>query len=137
MKALIIGAGICGPVTAMALERAGIPSIVYEAHDPATADVGSYLTVATNGLDGLMTLDVHQGVLDSSFPTPRTVLLSGTGKQLGIVAIGSTTRDAVHSRTIKRAHLHRALHAAATARGRTRLATGRSCRNRASARTCS
>jgi 2-polyprenyl-6-methoxyphenol hydroxylase-like FAD-dependent oxidoreductase len=117
MKALIIGAGVCGPVTAMALRRAGIESVVYEAHDPATADVGSYLTVATNGLDGLMALDVHQGVLDSSFPTPRTVLLSGTGKLLGTVAIGSTTSEAVYSRTIKRAHLHRALHEAATTRG--------------------
>ena len=43
MKAVIIGAGVCGPVTAMALQRAGIDAVVYEAHGPAT-DVGSYLT---------------------------------------------------------------------------------------------
>src|SRR5262245_37129558 len=117
MKALIIGAGVCGPITAVALRRAGIQSVVYEAHEPTTSDVGSYLTVATNGLDALATLDLHRGVLDASFPTPRTMLLSGTGKPLGVVPIGSTTPLAVCSRTIKRAHLHRALHEVAALRG--------------------
>ncbi len=31
-KALIIGGGIAGPVTAVALQRAGIESVVYEAY---------------------------------------------------------------------------------------------------------
>jgi 2-polyprenyl-6-methoxyphenol hydroxylase-like FAD-dependent oxidoreductase len=53
MKALIVGAGVCGPVTAMALERVGINVVVYDAHGPTAADAGSYLTVATNGLDAL------------------------------------------------------------------------------------
>ena len=30
--ALIVGGGIAGPVTAMALQRAGIDSVVYEAY---------------------------------------------------------------------------------------------------------
>src|SRR5262245_9446322 len=117
MKALIIGAGVCGPVTALALRRAGIESVVYEAHEPATSDVGSYLTVATNGLDDLATLDLHRGVLDAGLPTPQTMLLSGSGKPLGVVPIGSTTQVGPCSRTIKRAHLHRALYEAAALRG--------------------
>jgi len=109
MKALIIGAGVCGPVTAMALNRAGVHAVVYEAHQQSTTDVGSYLTVATNGLRALAALDAHTPVLDAGFPTPRTVLLSGSGKCLGTAPIGSTQDERFVSRTIKRAHLHHAL----------------------------
>jgi 2-polyprenyl-6-methoxyphenol hydroxylase-like FAD-dependent oxidoreductase len=61
-KALIIGGGIAGPVTAMALQRAGIESTVYEAHPTEAGDAGVFLTVAVNGLDALRTLDVHRPV---------------------------------------------------------------------------
>ena len=44
-RALIIGAGIAGPATAMALQRVGITATVYEAHPRTGAEVGSYLTV--------------------------------------------------------------------------------------------
>jgi 2-polyprenyl-6-methoxyphenol hydroxylase-like FAD-dependent oxidoreductase len=117
MKALIIGAGVCGPVTALALRRAGLDAAVYEAHARPTTDVGSYLTVATNGLHALAALDLRQAVVDVGFPTPRTVLLSGSGRHLGTVPIGSTGGDRDVSRTMKRAHLHRALHDQATGRG--------------------
>ena len=116
MKALIAGAGVCGPVTAMALQRAGVDAAVYDAHGPA-ADLGSYLTVASNGLDALRAIHAHEPVLKAGFPTPWTVLLSGSGRRLGRVAIGSTRpgRDASH--TIRRAHLHHALHEEARRRG--------------------
>jgi len=49
-KALIVGAGIAGPVAALALRRAGIDSVVYEAR-PGTGDgVGAMLAIAPNGL---------------------------------------------------------------------------------------
>ena len=57
MKALIIGAGVCGPVTAMALQRAGIDAVVYEPRPGGGR--GSYLTVATNGLDALRAIDAQ------------------------------------------------------------------------------
>ena len=67
MKALIVGAGVCGPVTAMALQQAGIAAEVFEARRPA-AEAGSYLTVATNGLDALRAIDAHGPVLAAGFP---------------------------------------------------------------------
>ena len=82
MTALVIGAGVCGPVTAMAQQRAGIDAVVYDAHGPTTADVGSYLTVATNGLDALRAIDAHGPMLEAGFPSSRTVLFGGTGKRL-------------------------------------------------------
>lgn len=48
--ALIIGAGIAGPVAAMALQKAGIESVVYEGHREPADGLGTFLTVATNGI---------------------------------------------------------------------------------------
>ena len=45
--ALIIGGGIAGPVTAMALQRAGIDSVVYEAYGRGSDGVGAFLTLAS------------------------------------------------------------------------------------------
>lgn len=117
MRAVVVGAGICGPVAAMALQRAGMEAVVYEAHRPTPADAGSYLTVATNGLDALRAIDAHQPVLNAGFPTARTVLLNGKGKTLGRVPIGSTRTDRDCSLTIRRSRLHRALHEEASRRG--------------------
>jgi FAD-dependent urate hydroxylase len=116
-KALIIGGGVAGPVTAMALQRAGIDAVVYEAHPQTTEEVGSYLTVATNGLDALRVIDADKPVLAEGFPTPTNVLLSSGGRRLGAVSNGGTLPDGTVSHTIKRARLYRALHQEATRRG--------------------
>ena len=51
--ALVIGGGIAGPTTALALQRAGLEPIVFEAYPRTSADVGSYFTITPNGLDVL------------------------------------------------------------------------------------
>ena len=117
VKALIAGGGVAGPVTAMALQRAGIEAVVYEAHVPTTGEAGSYLTVATNGLDALRAVDADGPVLAAGFPTPVNVLLSGSGRRLGVVSNGGRLADGTVSHTIKRARLYRALHDEAAARG--------------------
>ena len=117
VKALIAGGGIAGPVTAMALQRAGIEAVVYEAHVPGAGDAGSYLTVATNGLDALRAIDADRPVLAAGFPTPANVLLSGTGRRLGVVSNGGRLADGTVSHTISRPRLYRALHDEAAARG--------------------
>jgi 2-polyprenyl-6-methoxyphenol hydroxylase-like FAD-dependent oxidoreductase len=116
-KALIAGGGIAGPVTAMALQRAGIDAVVYEAHVPGADDAGSYLTVATNGLDALRAVGADKPVLAAGFPTPTNLLLSGSGRRLGSVSNGGTMPDGTVSHTVKRARLYRALHDQATDRG--------------------
>jgi 2-polyprenyl-6-methoxyphenol hydroxylase-like FAD-dependent oxidoreductase len=115
-KALIIGGGIAGPVTGMALERAGIESVVYEAYRE-TADVGSYLTVATNGLDALRAIDADRPVVSEGFATPEIVLRSGTGKVLGRVPTGGRLPDGTRTQTVKRPRLHRVLREEARRRG--------------------
>ena len=116
-RALVIGGGIAGPVTAMALEKAGFEAVVYEAQ-PASADrTGAFLTLASNGIDALRVLGADERVLAAGFPTPAITLRSGTGKRLGAVRTGRSADDGTESRTLRRADLHRALHQEVLARG--------------------
>ena len=101
----------------MALQRAGIGAVIYEAYDRPADFAGSFLNVASNGLDALRALDVDRNVLDDGFPTPHMVMWSGTGKRLGDVANGLTLPDGTTSITIKRGLLHRALRDEAMRRG--------------------
>src|SRR5829696_7796782 len=116
-KALIVGGGVAGPVAAMALQRAGMDSVVYEAYAGGADDAGAFLTFASNGLDALRTIDAHHLVLSEGFPTLRMTIQSGTGKHLGDVPNGGTLPDGTVSQTLKRADLYRALRDEAVRRG--------------------
>ncbi len=78
-KALIIGGGIAGPVTAMALQRAGIDSIIYESRTPGETAGGAFLTVAVNGLDALRAIDAHSGCWRPDSPRERSSSGAGPG----------------------------------------------------------
>jgi FAD-dependent urate hydroxylase len=116
-KALVIGGGVAGPVAAMALQRAGIDSVVYEAYASGADDAGAFLTFASNGLDALRTIDANHLVLAEGFPTPRMEIQSGTGKHLGNAPNGGTLPDGTVSQTLRRADLYRALRDEAVRRG--------------------
>jgi 2-polyprenyl-6-methoxyphenol hydroxylase-like FAD-dependent oxidoreductase len=107
--AMVIGCGIGGPVVALALRRAGVEPVLYEARADPADEVGSFLNLASNGLRGLALLGVDRAVLAAGFPTPRMVLWSGTGKRLGEVANGASSPDGTVTLTIRRGLLHRAL----------------------------
>lgn len=117
MKALIIGCGIGGPVTAMALREVGIESEIFEAYGQGAEDVGSFLNIASNGLAALRTLGAHRQVLSSAIPTPRMVMWSGSGKRLGEVANGLRLDDGTVSHTVLRSDLYRTIRHEAEQRG--------------------
>ncbi|MDH2426893.1 FAD-dependent monooxygenase [Sphaerisporangium sp. TRM90804] len=108
-KALIIGGGIAGPVTAMALRRAGVDAEVFEAYDRGSEGVGAFLTVAVNGLEALRPLDLHDRVTRLGMDTPLMRMSNGRGRHL------ATIRSP--SRTLKRADLYQALRDEALNRG--------------------
>jgi 2-polyprenyl-6-methoxyphenol hydroxylase-like FAD-dependent oxidoreductase len=101
----------------MALQRAGIESTIFEASPVASDGLGSFLTVASNGLDALRAIDAHLPVVASGIRTDRMVLSSGTGKFLGIVEAGIPLTDGTTTTTLERARLYRALHDQALDRG--------------------
>jgi 2-polyprenyl-6-methoxyphenol hydroxylase-like FAD-dependent oxidoreductase len=114
---MVIGGGIAGPAAAMALQKAGIDPVVYEAH-PAGADgIGAFLTLASNGVDALRVLGADEPALAAGFPTPAITLRSGTGKRLGESRTGGSLPGGTVSQTIKRADLYRVLHEEASSRG--------------------
>ena len=101
----------------MALQRVGIDATIYEAHDRPADFVGSFLNLASNGIDALRVIGADRGVMDAAFPTPRMVMWSGSGKRLGDVANGIALDDGATSQTIQRGLLHRALREEAASRG--------------------
>ncbi|MFD6885481.1 FAD-dependent monooxygenase [Streptomyces sp. NPDC059957] len=116
MKALIIGSGIAGPATAMALQKAGIDSVVYEAHPGGADNVGVFLTLGSNGIDALRTIDADAPAIAAGFATPAMDMVSTTGKALGQVRTSRPDGD-ITSRTLKRADLYRAIRDEALRRG--------------------
>lgn len=118
-KALIVGGGIAGPVTAMALQKAGLEPIVYEAYaeESAAAQVGGFLTVAVNGLSALSLLDVHDVVKQTGHPTGVLSFSTSGGKHIADLPIGGTLPDGTITHSIKRHDLYRVLNAEAKRRG--------------------
>jgi len=117
--AIVIGGGIAGPATAMALAKAGIEATVYEARPDGADGGGVMLTLAVNGIDALRAIDASSAAaaVAAGFPTPQITLRTHTGKRLGVTSTGGTLADGTAARTIRRADLYRALHSQAVARG--------------------
>lgn len=114
--AVVIGGGIAGPVTAIALRAAGIDATVYEAHPGGAEGVGAFLTLASNGIGALRTVDADARVLKVGFPTPEIILRSNTGKDLGCLTMGVPLADGTMSHTLKRADLYEAVRGEALSR---------------------
>jgi 2-polyprenyl-6-methoxyphenol hydroxylase-like FAD-dependent oxidoreductase len=111
-KAIVIGAGIAGTATALALRRAGWEPEVHEAyaHSSGLAQ-GVFLTLAVNGLDALAAMGAEDAVSGLGFETGRIRFRSHTGKDLGSLPIGPRTPDGRVTRTVRRAALYEALYA--------------------------
>ncbi|MEU7530534.1 FAD-dependent monooxygenase [Saccharothrix sp. NPDC042600] len=108
VKALVIGGGIAGPVTALALRKAGIDSAVFEAYPTGADDIGAFLTIMHNGLDALRAIDAEHVVVDHSFAADGVDVHTGDGT---LVSENRwDTGGITGPRTLRRAELYRALH---------------------------
>ena len=116
-KALIIGAGVAGPVAAMALQRAGVDAEIFEAHPRTADDAGAFLTLQTNGMDALRAIDSYHAVAGRGFATPVMQFYSWTGRHLGTVPTGGMLDDGTVGHTVRRSELYAALRDEAVRRG--------------------
>jgi FAD-dependent urate hydroxylase len=114
--ALIAGGGIAGPVTAMALQKAGIDATVYEAYDRTADGVGAFLTLATNGLAALRSLDLHALVRERGFDTPSMSIGLGS-RPFAEFDFGEPLPDGTVTQTITRTAIYTALRDEAVRRG--------------------
>lgn len=111
-KAIVVGGGIAGPVTALALHKAGIEAAVYEAY-PSTADgVGGTLALAPNGLAALRIFGADEAVRAAATPITRTEMALGRSRiELPVLP------DLPPLQVVHRSDLYRILHDLALAEG--------------------
>jgi salicylate hydroxylase len=123
MRAVVMGGGVAGSASAIALARIGAEVTVYEAYEDPAGPVGSYVSLAVNGLRALDALGCLEPVQHAGFPVARQLMWSGRGKLLGDVARGRSSEDPWHSVALMRADLVTALRAGALRAG-ARIVTG-------------
>jgi 2-polyprenyl-6-methoxyphenol hydroxylase-like FAD-dependent oxidoreductase len=116
-RILIIGGGIAGTSAALAVHKAGLDATVYEAHPDSGADIGAFLTLASNGMIALAQLDAAEAIARVGFPLTSMRITANTGDVLGVTPIGEQDDPLKHYRCIGRAELGAALREEAVRRG--------------------
>src|SRR5690349_106007 len=116
-RILVIGAGISGSAAALALSKAGFPVTVSEAHPHAAADIGAFLTLASNGMLALGQLDAATSVRDIGFPLTQLRLLDETGAEVATTDLGEYRDPLAQFRCLRWSELSAALQAQVRGRG--------------------
>jgi len=124
VEAIVAGGGVSGTATAIALRRIGSDVTLYETHPDPAGQVGSFLSLASNGLRGLEALGCLDQVQQAGFAVPTQRMWSGTGRLLAEVPRGRLSGDPLFSATLMRDSLVEVLRKCATQAG-VRIVTGR------------
>ncbi|MBG0832552.1 FAD-dependent monooxygenase [Planomonospora sp. ID67723] len=124
MHAMVVGGGVAGAASAIALRKAGVEVTVVEAYEEPGGEVGSFLSLAGNGLRALGALGCAEAVAGRGFEVPRQRMWGSSGKLLGDVPRGRLSGDPLNSVTLMRGHLVEELRAAAVRAG-AEIVTGR------------
>jgi 2-polyprenyl-6-methoxyphenol hydroxylase-like FAD-dependent oxidoreductase len=90
-QVLIAGGGIAGPAVGIALRRAGVDAIVYEASATPRDDAGAFLNLAPNGLGVLRALGLGHLIDGLGFLNDRLVFQNEAGRILAEVRVGGIT----------------------------------------------
>lgn len=117
MKALVVGAGVAGPVAAMALQQVGIEAEIVEAWPRPEGETGSYFTLTPNGLDALDAVGALHLAREIGFATRRNVMRGRKGQVVGDLPLGEPLADGTPALTMKRSRLAVALAQEAERRG--------------------
>ena len=107
-KALIIGAGIAGPITAILLGRMGIEAQVYEAW-PYSTGLGGGLQIAPNGMHVLAEAGLASELIRRGSICKSIDFYSQSGARLGSVNRNMTERFGQPSVSMRRAVLNEAV----------------------------
>ncbi|MBV9458142.1 MAG: FAD-dependent monooxygenase [Bradyrhizobium sp.] len=107
-KALIIGGGIAGPVTAILLKKAGLDAAVYEAW-PYSTRIGVGLQIAPNGMRVLAEVGLADELIQSGSVCDSIDFYSQSGSPLGSVNRDMERRFGMPSVNMRRATLNEAI----------------------------
>ena len=117
IRTMVIGGGIGGTATALALHKAGTDVVVHEAHPGSAEDLGAFLTLASNGMRALAQLDAGAAVRAVGFPLRSMRVLDATGGELARVPLGEADDPLLRFRCVRRGDLNAALQTEAVRRG--------------------
>src|SRR5277367_3722996 len=104
-KAIIIGAGIAGPITAILLKRAGIDAQVFEAW-PHSSGIGGGIQIAPNGMQVLAEAGLASELMRRGSICESIDFYSQSGARLGSVNRNMVQRFGQPSVSMPRAVLH-------------------------------
>src|SRR5262245_20951183 len=112
--AIVIGGGIAGPATALALRKVGIDAAGYETYPSSAERHGGVVMIAPNGLRTLSILGLEDAVSAVGQPIERMVIADGRGRSVmefgGVLGLPP-------SRLMWRSDLYRVIRDAAIAQG--------------------
>lgn len=114
MRALIVGAGIAGPVLGIFLRRLGVDVTICESRRAAATDEGVFLGVAPNGMNVLAEIGADRAILARGTPAAGFAFLNARGKQIGMIdGLGDEARYGAPLVMVRRGELHSVLVGAA------------------------
>ncbi|MEU9575774.1 FAD-dependent oxidoreductase [Streptomyces chilikensis] len=105
MRTIVIGGGVAGPATALALRQIGHDVTVYEAYEVPVEDVGAHFGLAVNGLRALEKLGCLRDVRAAGFPVDRMRFYTAGGRLLGDVPRLRREADSMRSISLRRGRL--------------------------------
>lgn len=118
MNALIVGAGIGGPVAALWLQRLGLEVSLVEARPSPALTEGAFLGVTPNGMNAIAPLGLAERIARRGLRCEGFQFLNSAGHGIGEI---DRSQDAEHFgwplTMIRRADLHLVLHEACNERG--------------------
>jgi 2-polyprenyl-6-methoxyphenol hydroxylase-like FAD-dependent oxidoreductase len=107
-KAIIIGAGIAGPVIGIFLKRAGIDARLFEAR-PYSAGIGGGLQIAPNGMHVLAEIGLAEDIIRSGSIAESFDFHSQSGARLGSINRNMKARFGQPAVNMRRATLNEAI----------------------------
>jgi FAD-dependent urate hydroxylase len=118
MRAIVVGAGIGGPVVGMWLRRIGVDVVVAEARESVARFEGAFLGLAPNGMRVLYALGVAEDVARDGHPCHAFWFFNGKGRHIGTIDRSQDADTLGWSLTmVRRGRLHEVLADAALRQG--------------------
>ena len=107
-KVIIIGCGIAGPTLAMALQKCGIKSIIYDSQKSPDDSRGLFLYLGPNGVNILKTLGIENKIREGGYLCSKSVFEKHNGDTFAHLDEANFERDfGASSIVIKRSKMQK------------------------------